>query len=63
MEFDIEDFDALRDYLAEHGYEKPGETVSLETLAGGVSNRTVKVHGRMATDGSETGAWEVTRQC
>jgi 5-methylthioribose kinase len=43
MELDIERFDALHDYLAEHGYEKPGETISLETLAGGVSNRTVKV--------------------
>jgi tRNA A-37 threonylcarbamoyl transferase component Bud32 len=43
MELDIERFDSLHDYLADHGYEKPGETISLETLAGGVSNRTVKL--------------------
>src|SRR5208282_5856662 len=43
MEFDIEKFDALRDYLAERGYVKPGDTISLEKLAGGVSNRTVRL--------------------
>jgi len=43
MQFDIEDFDALRNYLATRGYVKLGETVSFENLRGGVSNRTVKV--------------------
>jgi len=43
MELDIEDFDALRDYLAKYGYMKSGETVSFKKLLGGVSNRTVKV--------------------
>ena len=43
MEFDIENFDALRDYLTEHAYMQPHETVSLKNLAGGVSNRTVRV--------------------
>jgi 5-methylthioribose kinase len=49
MELDIERFDALQDYLAQHGYAKPGETIVLQALPGGVSNRTVKVqwaHGR-----------------
>lgn len=43
MQFDIEDSDALRNYLATRGYVKAGETVSLKNLQGGVSNRTVKV--------------------
>ncbi len=43
MEFDIEDFDSLRHYLTERGRIMPGETVSFEKLAGGVSNRTVRV--------------------
>src|SRR3984893_16124534 len=43
MQFDIEDFDALRNYLATRGYVKAGETVSFKNLQGGVSNRTVKV--------------------
>jgi 5-methylthioribose kinase len=43
MELDIEDFDALRDYLASRGYTRSGDTISLEKLAGGVSNRTVRV--------------------
>jgi 5-methylthioribose kinase len=43
MEFDIEEFDALRDYLREHGYVKLGEPVAFERLPGGVSNRTVRV--------------------
>ena len=43
MELDIENFDALRDYLAEHGYVPSGEKIFLENLAGGVSNRTVRV--------------------
>jgi len=40
---DIEDFVALHDYLTTRGYVKPGDTVSLKSLSGGVSNRTVKV--------------------
>jgi tRNA A-37 threonylcarbamoyl transferase component Bud32 len=43
MELDIENFDALRHYLSVHGFVKLGETTSLETLAGGVSNRTVRL--------------------
>ena len=43
MELDIENFNALRDYLSARGYIKPGDAVSIETLAGGVSNRTVRL--------------------
>jgi 5-methylthioribose kinase len=43
MEFDIEDFETLHEYLMVRGYLKLGETVSLKKLSGGVSNRTVKV--------------------
>ena len=43
MQFDIEDFDALRNYLTTRGCVKSGETVSFKNLRGGVSNRTVKV--------------------
>jgi 5-methylthioribose kinase len=43
MQFDIEDFDALRDYLTTRGCLKLGQTVSFKNLQGGVSNRTVKV--------------------
>src|SRR5579863_10282539 len=43
MAFDIEHFDALTDYLTERGRVKSGETIVLEKLAGGVSNRTVRV--------------------
>jgi 5-methylthioribose kinase len=43
MELDIEDFDSLRHYLTTRGCIKPGETVSFEKMAGGVSNRTVRV--------------------
>jgi len=43
MQFDIEDFDALRNYLTARGCVKLGETVSFTNLRGGVSNRTVKV--------------------
>jgi 5-methylthioribose kinase len=43
MEFEIEDFEALRDYLVERGHLKPEERVDFEKLPGGVSNRTVKV--------------------
>lgn len=43
MELDIENFDALRAYLAARGCVKLDETVSFCNLRGGVSNRTVKV--------------------
>lgn len=43
MEFDIEDFEALRRYLTIRGCIKLGETVSFRNLRGGVSNRTVRV--------------------
>jgi 5-methylthioribose kinase len=43
MELNIENFDALRDYLEARGYVKSGESVSLSKLDGGVSNRTVRV--------------------
>jgi 5-methylthioribose kinase len=43
MQFDIEDFNALRNYLTTRGCVKLGETVSFTNLRGGVSNRTVKV--------------------
>jgi 5-methylthioribose kinase len=43
MEFDIEDFDALRRYLSQHQHIKPGELVSFTKLLGGVSNRTVRI--------------------
>jgi 5-methylthioribose kinase len=41
MELDIEDFDALRCYLKQHGGR--GEPASFEKLSGGVSNRVVRV--------------------
>ncbi len=43
MALDIEEFDALRDYLAKRGNITLGETVTFEKLSGGVSNRTVRV--------------------
>jgi 5-methylthioribose kinase len=43
IEFDIEDFEALRDYLNRQGHIRAGEPVSFKKLAGGVSNRTVIV--------------------
>jgi 5-methylthioribose kinase len=43
MALDIEEFSALRDYLTENGRVESSETVAFKTLAGGVSNRTVKV--------------------
>ena len=43
MEFDIEEFDALRDYLREHRYAKMDEALACKKLPGGVSNRTVRV--------------------
>ena len=39
----IEDFTALADYLARRGMNPDGAVLSLEKLAGGVSNRTVLV--------------------
>src|SRR5580704_5685328 len=41
MELDIEDFEALRFYLAQH--LDLGQPVSFSRLFGGVSNRTVRV--------------------
>jgi 5-methylthioribose kinase len=41
MELDIEDFEALRYYLAQH--LNRGQPVSISKLLGGVSNRTVQV--------------------
>jgi hypothetical protein len=38
MQFDIEDFDALRNYLTTRGCVKLGETVAFKNLPGGVSN-------------------------
>jgi 5-methylthioribose kinase len=43
MELDIENFDALRQYLTERGDIHVGQEVSFEKLLGGVSNRTVRV--------------------
>lgn len=43
MALDIEDFDALRDYLTAKGYVKLDEKVAFRKLAGGVSNRTVRI--------------------
>ncbi|MGA9354464.1 MAG: phosphotransferase [Terriglobales bacterium] len=43
MPLDIENFDALRDYLTTRGCVKVDERISLNNLRGGVSNRTVKV--------------------
>jgi 5-methylthioribose kinase len=43
MEVNIENFEALRDYLTQHGHIDSIDTVSFEKLTGGISNRTVKV--------------------
>src|SRR5580704_13866597 len=43
VELDIENFDALRDYLTAKGYLQSGDAMSLQKLHGGVSNRTVKI--------------------
>lgn len=43
MEFDIEDFGALRQYLVECGHAKADDGVSFRKLLGGVSNRTVRI--------------------
>ncbi len=43
MEIDIEDLDALRQYLRSHRHVKADGAVSLTKLSGGVSNRTVRV--------------------
>jgi len=42
MELDIEEFDALRLYLAQ--FPGMGTPVSFKKLAGGVSNRVVQVN-------------------
>ncbi len=43
MELDIEDCDALRNYLICEGHIDSNEHISLEELPGGVSNRTIRV--------------------
>lgn len=43
MEFDIENFEALQNYLTQRGHICPGEPVSFKKLLGGISNRTVRV--------------------
>src|SRR5258708_3004681 len=43
MELDIEEFDALRDYLEQRGYAKSGEPLAFKKLPGGGSNGTVRV--------------------
>ena len=43
MELDIENFETLRDYLTAKGYVESGERISFSKLAGGVSNRTVRL--------------------
>jgi 5-methylthioribose kinase len=43
MEIDIEDIDALRQYLVSRQHVNPDEAVALAKLSGGVSNRTVRV--------------------
>ena len=42
VELDIENFEALRNYLSLRGHLHPGEAVSFDVLPGGVSNRTVR---------------------
>ena len=43
MAIDIEDFCVLEDYLRSKGHIAPGQRVFFQALAGGVSNKTVKV--------------------
>jgi len=43
MEVDIENCEVLRQYLTRHGYIGSDDHVVFEKLAGGISNRTVKV--------------------
>ena len=43
MQLDIENFQALADYLVEQGHIASLNAVTLEKLTGGISNRTVKV--------------------
>jgi 5-methylthioribose kinase len=43
VELDIENFEALREYLALRGYASRNEKLVLKNLLGGVSNRTVRV--------------------
>ena len=53
MEFDIEKFDALRDYLTAPGYAKWGDTVSFRNLRAGVSallNQEFDGHNEFATE-------------
>src|SRR6201985_2683443 len=42
-ELNIEDADALRSYLTQHGHMRAGESVAFDVLPGGVANRTVRV--------------------
>lgn len=42
-DLDIEDFDALRDYLETLGTTVPGRASSIRKLLGGISNRTVRI--------------------
>jgi 5-methylthioribose kinase len=42
MDVNIEDFDALKEYLSLRGHLNGGEAVSFAKLPGGVSNRTVR---------------------
>src|ERR1700678_2455841 len=43
MELDIENFETLRSILSAKGYVESGERISFSKLAGGVSNRTVRL--------------------
>ena len=43
MELDIENFDSLRQYLAEHGHLGHDETIVCKKLEGGISNRAVRI--------------------
>ena len=43
MALDIEDSEALQNYLAQNGHVRRGEIVAFDILPGGVSNRTVRV--------------------
>jgi 5-methylthioribose kinase len=43
MALDIEDIEALQNYLTQHGHVRPREVVAFDILPGGVSNRTVRV--------------------
>jgi len=43
MELDIENFEALRQYLTRQEHIDSNDTIFFKNLAGGISNRTVKV--------------------